>query len=862
MDSKVYAEFFLLLIDVDFMRKNSFLSFILSLLLPISLFSQERSPQMQIPDGAGIVMGSVVDVNLQPLQYSMVYIYQLPDSLSKGMMVSDENGRFSFNPVEYGNYYLEVNVMGYERQRTTSFVISQENPVHRLFRYKMETKMEVLQTVTITAQKPMLSANLDKKVFTVDGNIAADGATAVEVLQDIPSVDVDLEGNVTLRGSENVTILVDGRPTNLTLEQIPAAQIESIEVITNPSARLEPDGMAGILNVVLKKKKESGFNGMVSIGGGMTLFQNKAYFENFNGNVNLNYTYNKINIFLNYNVRKYGRHGAGTMERTSWFNADSSFLYQDNASDNSGYYHSFRGGLDWYINKQNTLSFAFGGNLGNRTSENEIFSDNAKLYNTEKYPYMTYDQLGKNTNGNNHFNGNVNYKKEFKVKGRELVADLYYSQMKRSDIDKMQQIFSIPDSTPNYFQRTENASLSRNATAQVDFVTPVGNGGRIETGYKYALRITGQDYSLFDGHVEEELVVDSTQINDFLYTEHINAAYFIYSNSFWNKLKVQAGLRAELANTSSDLRSSDTVVYNNYLNFFPTLHVRYEPTEKHNLQFSYSRRVTRPRVNQLNPFVDISDKLNLRVGNPKLEPEFVNSLELSYLFFYDGGSVTGTAFYRQRNNIITRYTQIYEGIDEEGMTYTYTLTSYENLEKSQNFGFEVVYSARINKFWRFNLNGDFYRVIINSDDLIDENLSRDWAWGFRLNQYFTFPKNWDAQLNFRFRSASLTTGSMGWGTGGVGQGRRSPSYSLGLSVRKSFFDKKFTVSLNIRDLIYRKNTVVHTYSFEDDQGYDATSTRTNSQFQAYLTLSYKINNFKQRRSQMRDESSDDEMMDG
>lgn len=469
---------------------------------------------------------------------------------------------------------------------------------------------------------------------------------------------------------------------------------------------------------------------------------------------------------------------------------------------------------------------------------------------------MIYDQLSSSKDKNQHFNANANYKKEFDVKGRELIVDLFYSQRNQDDIDEMKQLYDVPEGMPNYFQRIKTQNLNRNVTTQIDFVTPIGNGGRIETGYKFSMRMTGQDYSLFDGHIEDELQVDSTQINDFLYTEYINAGYFIYSNSFWDKLKVQAGLRAELANTTSDLRSSDTIIPNNYFNLFPTLHVRYEPSDKHNFQFSYSRRVSRPRIYQLNPFVDISDKLNLRVGNPELQPEFVNSLELGYLYYYKMGSLNVTAFYRQRNDIISRYTQVLESIDED---YTYTLTSYENLNKSQNFGFEVVYSMKINKFWRFNLNGDFYRVIINSDDLIDENLSRDWAWGFRLNQYFTFPKDWDAQLNFRYRSGSLTTGSMGWGTGGVGQGRRSASYSLGLSVRKAFFDKRFSVSLNLRDLIYRKNTIVHTYSYEEMQGYDAISIRAGSQFQAYLTLSYKINNFKQRKLDRIDPSSEEEM---
>jgi hypothetical protein len=182
----------------------------------------------------------------------------------------------------------------------------------------------------------------------------------------------------------------------------------------------------------------------------------------------------------------------------------------------------------------------------------------------------------------------------------------------------------------------------------------------------------------------------------------------------------------------------------------------------------------------------------------------------------------------------------------DGEKYTYTLTSYQNLDKSQNFGFEVVYVQQIWKFWKINLNGNFYRVIIDSDSLIDENLSRDWAWGFRLNQTFTLPHDWDLQLNFRYRSPSITTGSMGWGSGGIGQGQRSGSYSLNFGVKKSFFKKNLVISLNVRDLLYNRYTKVHTYSFDDESGYDAWSIREHDSFQVTLSLTYKINNYKKR----------------
>lgn len=806
-----------------------------------TLSQSQHTPSMH----TGTITGSVIDENALAIQYASVYVKKVTDSVTIQMSITDADGKFVLKDIPFGKYFIEVQFIGYSKHQSTSFELSETQPLFRMSKFKLFNKSTTLQTVEIKAQKDMLQSNLDKRVFNVESSIIADGATAVEVLQDIPSVDVDLDGNVTLRGSENVTVLIDGRPSNLTLDQIPASQIESIEVISNPSARLEPDGMAGIVNVVLKKKKESGFNGLISLSGSMTLFQNKLFFDNYNANLNLNYSYNKINIFFNYNYRSWAHHSAGSLERYSWFESDSTHLFQENEQDMGGGSHNLRGGIDWSINKKNTLSFSLAYNRNVFKNNSFTFSNNSNYIDQLDIPYQTYDQNGVSQRVGDDISATIFYKKVFNTKGRELTSDFYFSQMNRKSSNDYVQQFSVPDSTFDYLQETTTMELNRNSTAQIDFITPVGNGGRIETGYKFSYRSVGQDYSLFDGHNEDSLIQDFTQSNNFIFSEYINAAYFIYSNTFWDKFKVQLGVRGELANTSSDLKSADTAYYNNYLNLFPTIHLRYDFNDKHSLQLSYSRRVSRPKINQLNPFIDISDKLNLRTGNPNLTPEFVNSFELGYLGTFKKSSINITAFYRQRNDIITRYTQLIESV-VDGEKYTYTLTSFENLDKSQNFGFEVVYGQQIWKFWKINLNGNFYRVIIDSDSLIDENLSRDWAWGFRLNQTFTLPKNWDLQLNFRYRSPSITTGSMGWGSGGIGQGKRSGSYSLNFGVKKSFFKKNLVISLNVRDLLYNRFTDVHTYSYDDESGYDAWSVREHDSFQVTLSLTYKINNYKKR----------------
>jgi outer membrane receptor protein involved in Fe transport len=859
----------------------------------------------QMPDlgSLGAVVGTIVDENKDPVQYATVYVMKSTDSTTVTGGVTDENGRVVVIDIPWGTYFLQVNAMGYSKHFTPEFTLSQANPRYMMRQFAITQRPQQLKGIEITAQKEMLQQNLDKKVYNVENSIVTEGATAVQALAEIPSVDVDIEGNVSLRGTGNVTILIDGRPTNLELDQIPASEIESVEVITNPSARLDPDGMGGIINVILKKKKQPGFNAYFSGGLATAIFKNKFFLDGGNLSVNLNYTYNKITTFLNYSFRSGQRRGAGEMERTSWFQrneespADSTYLFQSNENRSQFIGNNVRAGLDYFINKQNTLSFSFGYNRYDNKDTNNLTADNLRWMLNDnnmltKQSFNTYGQNGGGSRYGNNLSGNVSYKKTFNKQGMELTSDLYYTEMFGKQGNQYLQHFTMPDTLPDYYQRTTTDMRNRTATAQVDFITPIGNGGRIETGYKFSYRSIRQNYSLFYGNNYADAREDEQQRNDFLYQELINSAYFIYSNSFWKVLKVQAGLRGEFANTWSELfpANAESKTYpKNYLKLknilYPTVHVRYDINDYHSLQVSFSRRVTRPRFYSLNPFVDVSDKQNLRMGNPDLGSEFANNVELGYSATIKNSSFNATVFYRQRTDLITRYTEMRQAYIKDGLiyytliddeiytlpieenylgldTFTYTLTSSQNLNKSQSIGLELVYGQKLWNFWRINFSGDCYYVKINSNDLIDPNLSNDWAYGFRLNQTFNLPKSWDLQLNFRFRSRSITTGSMGWGGGGVGQGKRNAQYSLNFGVKKSLMKNAMSISLNIRDLIYNPKTIVTSFdNTKPTSGYYSTSVRWRSAFQMNLTLTYRLNNYKQRREPTRDVDTGEVPMD-
>ena len=862
-----------------------------------------RPAGAQMPDlgSLGAVVGMIVDENKAPVQYATVYVMNASDSLVVTGGITDETGRLVIIDIPWGTYILQINAMGYSKHFTPEFTLTQANPRYMMRQFAITQRPQQLKGIEITTQKEMLQQNLDKKVYNLENSITTDGATAVQALAEIPSVDVDIEGSVSLRGTGNVTVLIDGRPTNLELDQIPASEIESIEVITNPSARLDPDGMGGIINVILKKKKQSGFNAYFSGGLATSIFKNKFFLDGGNFSANLNYSYNKVTMFLNYNFRSGQRRSEGDLERTSWFQrneaTDSTYLTQNNNNQSQFFGNNVRAGLDYFINKQNTLSFSFGYNRFDNKDTSNLSADNLRWMLDDnrllsKQSFNTYQQNGAGNRSGDNFSGNISYKKTFNKQGMELTSDVYYTEMIGKSKDQYLQHFILPDTLPDYFQKTFTDMRNRTVTAQVDFITPIGNGGRIETGYKFSYRSIEQNYSLFYGNTYSDAQESEQQRNNFLYQELINSAYFIYSNSFWKVLKVQLGLRGEFATTRSELfpaNAESETYYKNYLKpkniLYPTVHVRYDINDYHSLQASFSRRVTRPRFFSLNPFVDVSDKQNLRMGNPDLGPEFANNVELGYSMNIKNSSFSATVFYRQRTDLITRYTEMRQAYIEDGLiyyelidgniytlpidenylgldTFTYTLTSSQNLNKSQSAGLELVYGQKLWNFWRINFSGDCYFVKINSNDLIDPNLSDDWAYGFRLNQTFTLPKSWDLQLNFRFRSRSITTGSMGWGGGGVGQGRRNAQYSLNFGVKKSFLKNAMSVSLNIRDLIYNPKTVVTSYDYTKvTNGYYSTSTRYRSSFQMNLTLTYRLNNYKQRREPMRDVDTGEVPMD-
>lgn len=784
--------------------------------------------QKQVTTTTGVISGMIIDEKSgSPLEYCTVNILNIKDSTSVGGGITNETGRFTIKDIPWGKYNAKINFVGYKPFWVNDIELTKEKPIKFMGKIKMTVGSKVLKDVEITATKEMIQTNLDKKVFNVDQAINTAGGSAVDALQNIPSVQVDVDGNVSIRGSGNITILIDGRPSNMTLEQIPAASIESIEVITNPSAKYDPDGMSGILNVVLKKKKEHGFNGMVSANVGAGNLDPYWYFGKNSMNANLNYRYNKFNFNLSFDNRNMGNHYSGNLDRT--IEQMNSVLSQITTGSFSGQFQNFKLGGDYFFDKKNSISInaTYGRRYHGSTSNifNNTFINNILA--------QKYTQTSESTDDNSSYEFSGNYKKTFEKKGKEWSVDFFYSKNQGYD-----STFTIKDNDQPYdltsFQNNYTQDSRQTINALTDFITPIGNGGRLETGVKYSLRSTSSDYTLLNGLNNETMVVDPTQNNDFMYTENLIAGYAIYSNSIWKKLKYQAGLRYEYVYNTFDLKEANKSFNKEYSNPFPTAHIRYEFTDNNAFQLSYSRRVSRPSNRALNPFIDYRDSLNLSQGNPYLNPEFVNSYELSHYWLYKGTSINSTLFVRQRDDIITRYTTLIDN--------TTTMTSYANINNSLSYGLELVLGQSFTKWWKVTGTGSYYRTLYN-DVSLDNSLTDDYSWNMRVMSQMNFGKIADLQLTFNYRSPTLTIGTMGFGPSGIGQGQMKANYNIDLGSKINLLKDKLSMTLRVSDIFnWWKMDATTT-----GDGFYSHTTRTRESRAVWIGLSYKFNDYKAKR---------------
>jgi outer membrane receptor protein involved in Fe transport len=694
-------------------------------------------------------------------------------------VIAANNGDFSFEGLNTMlAYKIKASAIGYKPyEKSLKFNLkqngsNQETDIASLIdvdlgNIKLTQDPSDLGNVTVVATKQMFEMGIDRKVFNVDKNIVSTGQTATEVMKTIPSVSVDIDGNVQLRNA-TPEIFIDGRPTTLTLDQIPADIIDKIEIITNPSAKYDASGgNAGIINIVLKKNKRTGYNGGIRTG------------LDSRGKINLggdfNYREGKINFFGsgNYNQRK----SISTSYANTNFSGNNPYNVKSNSeNNNNGFFAFIRGGLDYFVNNRNTISVAANYNRG------QFNSDALQVVDTSTTSLVTSSNRSTDSKFSfENFGGQLSYKHNFTKTGHNISADLNYNSSQNNNNSNINSLIYNANGTPKYplnQQQGVGSGSNKFFTLQTDYENKLTETSKLELGVRAAIRNYSTNNLQYINYNTNNtgFILSTSASNRYKFTDKVFAAYSSYSFKY-KKFSFQLGLRAESSNYTGNLltlagKDSSSFKVNYDLSLFPSAFVTYKLNDKADLQINYSRRVNRPGFFQLLPTYDFSDPQNPSVGNPSLNPEFTNSLELSYNNNYKrGANFLATAYFKHNNNLITRY--IYKDVNrniQSGQSTTDSLfyTSYINASTSYSYGLELTNKMNITKWWDFTVNLNLYNSVINAnlpDQKIDNSIV---SWFGKINNNFKITKGLSLQLSSDFRSKSIIP--QGGGRGGRGGG--------------------------------------------------------------------------------------------
>lgn len=775
---------------------TSLLVLVFSLIFSFNINASELDASM--PHGAEI-KGVVVDNETDgPLEYATISLFNSQDSTLVTGVITDMQGAFSLQ-TKPGKYYIVVQFMGYQ-SKTINVDVKNAREVVSLGKIIMYTDSALLDEIEVVAEKSTMTMALDKRVFNVGKDVSSTAGNAIEVLDNIPSVNVDVDGNVSLRGDSGVQILVDGKVSGLAgvstqdaLRSLQADMIERIEVVTNPSVRYDAEGTAGIINIVLKKDKRKGFNASVDVRGGFPVQWGEKFFKKdfpFQSGIgaSLNYRFKKFNVFANYNFN-YRDDISDGYSKTEYFNDNGydpilgnhydatqiteQFTYRNR--HNHG--HNLRGGFDYYFTDNDILTFsAMMRRSDGHNTPSVTYHDNFPFEGLKQFSKRTEDWF--NSRPMNEFT--LSYDKFFGTKENSLKASVRYftsddtenSEIVDSDFLTEEDLLNnIPFSSIS--QSTKASELQKNLQATVDFVYHYGLSV-VELGGKYTNRMIN---NITEVKEEGEILADYT--HNFDYNQQVAAIYGSYGREF-GRFSGQIGLRSEFTLIDTYLKETQEKNDQRYLNVFPTGHLNYSLTEVDQVQASYARRIRRPWYGQMAPFSSFNDDRNIRTGNPTLRPIFTDSYEISYLRFWERGNINFTTYYRHSTDVIRQFTTVVGDV---------SISRPENFGISDDYGIELVGSLDIFKWWNINGSINFFK----------SNTVGDW----NGRHYVTDSYNTFARFVSKFRMKDICdiqiTGRY-MGPREEPLGYRKANYWCDFAASRDVFNKKGTISLNIRDV--------------------------------------------------------------
>jgi len=772
----------------------------------------------------GSIKGFVYDLtSKQPLEYATITIIRKKDNQVVTGTISDQTGFFKIKGMDFGMYKIDVTFIGYKTKTIESVPVRPNEKDVDLGQILLEAAVETIGEAVVVADRPTMTYKIDKKVINVSQQHTSASGSAVEILENIPSVTVDIEGNVSLRGSQSFTVLIDGKPSLLSssdaLQQIPASSIENIEIITNPSAKYDPDGTAGIINIILKRNKLQGVSGVVNASYG----SNNSY----GGDFLFSFRKEKFNFYLGADYNKRIMQGESNEEKITSKNDTLYNVFSDGDFMRDMLRNGVRGGIDFNLNARN--SFSLGLRYTERSSGRENDYNYREWTNPVSYDNVYYSLEESNRSGK-YLSTSLDYVHQFVQKGHTLTGQFVYDKEFGSDGLEDSKMFDL-NHVQTSGQRSSEIEPETEFRIKLDYTLPLGEKNRFEAGYQGRLQT---------GNAENELYLynTATQVYDFMpdYSHNveskwdIHALYSTYSSEIGN-FGYQLGLRGEYVDRKITLVEENKDFELNRWDLFPTAHFSYNFPKDIQVMASYTRRIERPRSWYLEPFLAWQDAYNVRQGNPDLDPEYIDSYELSFQKKFGRNVISIDGYYRVTNNKIERYSMLYEDY-----TNVY-LNTVDNVGKDYSFGTELMFAFDVAKWWHIDLMGNIYDYKVEGElkyDLNDTTIYRNFSassfnWNARFNNTIKLAKSTRLQINGMYNSPTV-----------MAQGRNEGFVMVAMAIKQDFFKNKLSATLQVRDLL---NTAGHEFTSE------GLNFSTHREFEPYspmfsVTLTYRINNYK------------------
>lgn len=793
---------------------------ITTLLTSIMLILGVGNTQAQNAE-SGKITGKVVKTGDKPVEFATITLLKAKDSTLVKGAIADINGQYEFEQIQQGRYLVAAAYVGMTKAYSQPFEVKGNVPV-KIAVLSLGTETKNLKEVNVAGKKPFIEQRVDKMVVNVENSIVGAGGTAMEVLEKSPGISIDKDDNISLKGKNGVMIMIDGKLTNMSsqdvaqlLKSMPSSNIEQIELITNPSAKYDAAGNAGIINIKLKKNKTVGTNGSVTLGAAYGLT------PKWSGALNLNHRNEKFNLFgsYNYNHRENRQHLG--LYRSGIVGDKFTVYNQQNISDRESDYHGAKAGMDYFINKRHTVGVMvdFGYNPSDRPANSVTHIGGRESIDSTLRTQTIND--GKWTR----YAYNINYKAILDTTGKELNVDLDYA--KNITRNNGFVYSTMWDASGKDYMRGDSIRNNQPNTIDIktikaDYTHPLPKQAKIEAGFKLSFVETDSDVR-YDSLRQNNWIYDTNRSNHFIYKENINAGYINFHKQF-KKLGLQLGLRGEQSNVKGNSVTRNQVTDTTYFNLFPSVFVSYNASKDHVLGVSYSRRLQRPSYEDLNPFEIYLDRYSIAAGNPYLRPSYSNSIELTHTFKQ---FLTTSIGYTHTKDKIT---QIVEA-DKDPVTGDTAILRYKylNVAKSDQINLNVSFPLPITKWWNsFTYLSGYYNKF---ETMVDNRLVSVSGGGFmgRTQQTFSLPKGITTELSFFFLSPQIAD---------EGLFRMKAMYALDFGVSKQILKKKGSIKLNVNDIF---NVQRFRGTFENAGRITTVNSKWESQ-QVRLSFNYRFGN--------------------